>query len=533
MVASVAVILISTVILFSQMPGSASAACMNWAGLLDTDCDGLADVWETSGYNGLPFPQANPEYADIYVELDYMQNHKPRTGVVDAVVAAFKAAPVSNPNGTSGINLHVFVNEQIPHTTSITMWSGFDSLKDTWFGSDNSERSNIPRMQAKDNTYHYVLFIHQYNAGSSSGLSEIPGDDLVVSLGATGFGKDPVTGHTVGSVDQQEGTLMHELGHNLNLRHGGNVDENCKSNYLSVMNYMFQFPNYVSDRHLDYSRSQLATINESALNEQNGLSQSLPVDQRSNWGINGVPRGPTQQLTLLLNPIDWNKNGGISGSPAVNINNLGSASGCVSTTLTPLAGFNDWGNLIFWGVTGGWGNGTSPGIGSGAGNEATENATFMSDSINLAKEVNVINATTIGNADLTALANQSIGINSANSWNGGGLNISNREGIREGLDEYNIENLISSRIYLLESIKTEVDSVPDIDFNNKTSKTFLLDSLKKIGEAFNSNSTELLPSITALSEIRNQTNSSIINPNTQKLIVSQIDNFVEALKKQQ
>ncbi len=30
---------------------------------------------------------------------------------------------------------------------------------------------------------------------------------------------------------------MHELGHNLGLRHGGMDDLNCKPNYLSVMNY--------------------------------------------------------------------------------------------------------------------------------------------------------------------------------------------------------------------------------------------------------------------------------------------------------
>ena len=333
-VLALAVILISTPILFSQLPAYVFAACTNWDLKPDNDCDGLADIWETAGYdiNGdltpdLILPGANPDYADIYLEIDYMQNHKPRTGVVEAVVAAFKEAPISNPNGTSGINLHVFVNEQISHATSITMWSGFDSRKLSSFGFDAAERSNPLTMQAKDNTYHYALFIHQYNGGTSSGLAEIPGDDLVVSLGASIWGD--LNGHDVGSEDQQKGTLMHELGHNLNLRHGGDVDENCKSNYLSVMNYLFQFPNYVSDRRLDYSHSQLNTINENGLNEQNGLSPaSNPSDQRSNWGLNGVPRGPTQQLTQPLNPIDWNKNGSISHSPAVNINNLGANSGC-------------------------------------------------------------------------------------------------------------------------------------------------------------------------------------------------------------
>ena len=38
----------------------------------------------------------------------------------------------------------------------------------------------------------------------------------------------------------QAGTLMHELGHNLGLRHGGDDHTKYKPNYLSVMNYAFQ-----------------------------------------------------------------------------------------------------------------------------------------------------------------------------------------------------------------------------------------------------------------------------------------------------
>jgi hypothetical protein len=550
-VLALSVVLVSTSISMSPSPASGALPCTNWAGLFDNDCDGLADTWEQNGYdiNGdaiidLTFPDANKDRKDIYVELDFMKDnntnrdHTPRAGVVQAVIDAFNDAPVSNPAGQpDGINLHIVVNEQIPHVDSITMWSGFDALKNTWFGESNLERSQSFKMQAKDNTYHYVIFGHKYNGGTSSGLAEIPGDDFVVTLGASIWGS--VNGHNVGSVDQQKGTLMHELGHNLNLRHGGNVDENCKPNYLSVMNYMFQFPNYVSDRPLDYSHSQLATLDENALHEPTGISPAAdPTNQRSNWGVNGVPRGPTQYLSQLLNPIDWNKSGSVSGTKSVNINNLGASSGCTSTTLTPLAGFNDWGNLTFWGVTGGWGNGTIVSDGAGAGNDILENPRVNSSSIISPSDFNVINTTTAGNAiDITALGNQAVGINSSlllNSSQGGVLNMTDdREGNREGLDEYNAENLVSSRLYVLESIIVEIDSLPDEDFSNKTSKATLLDSLRIIGDGFNSNSTDLAQSITDLSDIRNQTNSSIINPNTQKLIVSQMDNFVEGLKKQQ
>ena len=210
----------------------------------------------------------------------------------------------------------------------------------------------------------------------------------------------------------------------------------------------------------------------------------------------------------------------------------------LGTLKTPLAGFDDWNKLIFWGVTGGWADGVTGSYAAGAGNATTENATVMSSSMDLANEVNAIDAATVGSAiNVTALGNQTTGINSAlllNSTNqGGGLNTTNATGGREGLDEYNAENLRSSRINVLESIIIEVDSLPDEDFANNTSKPALLNSLRTIGDGFNSNSTDLAPSISGLKGIRNQTNSSVINPNTQNFLASQIDNFVEALKKQQ
>ena len=543
MVAGVTVVLISTVILFVQLP-FVSASCTNWALLPDNDCDGLADDWELSGYdiNGdripdLTFLQANPNYADIYVELDYMQNHKPRTGVVEAVVAAFKAAPISNPNGTSGINLHVFVNEQIPHTSSITMWSGLDSLKDAWFGSDNSERSNILRMQAKDNTYHYVLFIHQYNGGSSSGLAELPGDDLVVSLGATGFGKDPVTGHTVGSVDQQQGTLMHELGHNLGLRHGGNVDENCKPNYLSVMSYSLQFSNYNSQRDLDYSRSQLNTLDENSLVEQNGISPASEAPgKKAVWGFNSLPR-LTQPLSLSLNPIDWNNNGITTGTSSVNINNLGPNSGCTSTMKTPLAGFDDWMNMIYWGTTGGWGNGTTASASSGAGSSATENSTNDVSSIDAMANGSLIDAISVGNSiNVASVGNRTVHINTLLP-----INVTNQDGglmttvpteERPGLDEVDVENIKSSRLLLLESVIDQIKSLPDDNLKNKTSKAAIIDSLTGVENNFNSNSTDLVQAITDLKGVRNQIELLVVNPNSQGELTLQLDNIILALDKQ-
>src|SRR5262249_38736854 len=110
---------------------------------------------------------------------------------------------------------------------------------------------------------------------SSSGHGDLPGGgDFAVTFGL--WGSDDVPGSSglacqpnpaagplptgqfycanlVGTALQQAGTLMHELGHTLTLTHGGTYytnpapnqnapvyDINCKPNYLSSMNYLFQ-----------------------------------------------------------------------------------------------------------------------------------------------------------------------------------------------------------------------------------------------------------------------------------------------------
>ena len=49
---------------------------------------------------------------------------------------------------------------------------------------------------------------------------------------------------------------MHEIGHTLGLRHGGEDNVNCKPNYRSVMSYSRQFAGSpIPGRRLDFSRS--------------------------------------------------------------------------------------------------------------------------------------------------------------------------------------------------------------------------------------------------------------------------------------
>jgi hypothetical protein len=457
------------------------AACTNWAGLPDNDCDALADAWEASGYDvnsdgiidlNLPALGANPNHKDIFLEIDYMQYHAPRPGVVEAVVAAFAGAPVSNPDSNNGISLHPIVNEQIPHQTSIQLWTAFDSLKDTYFGT-SSERSKPANIVAKDNIYHYVLFVHQYNGLSSSGISELPGDDIIISLGAPGWGT--YYGHTVGSVDQQQGTLMHELGHNLGLRHGGNVDENCKPNYLSVMSYSRQFSDYVGNRPLDYSRSSLGQLNEASLSETNGVSPaSVPVGMSTVYGPNSAL--VSQPLSAPTNPINWDRDTNPSETGiSANINNLGSRSGCTSTGNTVLSSYDDWSNLKYWGISGGWGDGASR---------------VPSD-------------------------------------------------VRIPIPEKDIANLFSSRASIVTSIVTQINSLTPQDVKDPTVKSVLGNALHQILTKLNSN--DIQTGLNGLASIRKNMDSSsngdpaddlIINPGKQKMLLFQIDNLGNALQKQ-
>lgn len=93
-----------------------------WQASFDTDNDGLLDVWEKFGVDtnndgiidlDLPALGANPLRKDVFIETDYLaapnHSHGPRKDAIDRIVASFANAPIPNPDGTSGVQLHVDV----------------------------------------------------------------------------------------------------------------------------------------------------------------------------------------------------------------------------------------------------------------------------------------------------------------------------------------------------------------------------------------------------------------------------------------
>jgi hypothetical protein len=127
--------------------------------------------------------------------------------------------------------------------------------------------------------FHYFLMPHSTGTG---GYGEIVGDDVLFSTQAC-----------LADIVRMSGVLMHELGHNLGLFHGGNDGFNYKPNYNSVMNYAYQFPGVDTnctppgDGLLDYSHGDRAPLVESALSESIGICNNVSWDWNGNGFIDG------------------------------------------------------------------------------------------------------------------------------------------------------------------------------------------------------------------------------------------------------
>jgi hypothetical protein len=130
---------------------------------------------------------------------------------------------------------------------------------------------------------------------------------------------------------------MHELGHNIGLRHGGGDHINYKPNYLSIMNYFFTDTGLIingKDGNFDYSRFRNRTLNESRLHERLGIGG--PV----NYGTRFTDAGCNIREVYNSKPIDWNWNDKIDNrSVVVDINRC-------DGELRTLKSFKDWPALV-------------------------------------------------------------------------------------------------------------------------------------------------------------------------------------------
>jgi hypothetical protein len=268
-------------------------ARMTSAAPLDSDGDGLPDEWERRGvmldgragprWIDLPAMGADPFKPDIFLQIDWMvgaeHDQRPRPEALRMVVDAFAASPYVSPTGSVGIVLHIDAGPQselapagvtwgalsraraLPWQKNLGTlktgtydWSEFQALKDAPDGFSDSARSAV---------FHYAIFAHYHDLddrrgfGASGNSRGIGATDLIITLGNFTDG--------VGSAQEQAGTLMHELGHNLGLRHGGCDDSNMRPAYESVMNYAYQMDGLTRGGIrgiIDYSRGSAPTLDD-------------------------------------------------------------------------------------------------------------------------------------------------------------------------------------------------------------------------------------------------------------------------------
>ena len=306
---------------------------------LDSDGDGLPDVWEKSGFdaNGdgvidvdLPALGANPLRKDIFIEVDWMNAAAPNNTIWAAIENTFANAPILNSDGSQGIAIHIDRGAGtgggggtiIPYADAIrydnttpnagTTYTNFHTVKQNNF---NANRLNI---------FRYAVFAwdNGHWIGSSGQAEDIWANDFFVSLGS--WGADGRRD------DFQVGTFLHELGHTLNLRHGGFEDTNSKDNYNSIMQYgndwiiwngqnnkfsPNQFGGIDTDCNLlnvdgvyTYSQGQRRDLNENSLDENAGVCDNVARD----WNGSGAMQAnvsanidASAALTVIRDNADW------------------------------------------------------------------------------------------------------------------------------------------------------------------------------------------------------------------------------------
>jgi len=169
---------------------------------------------------------------------------------------------------------------------------------------------------------------------------------------------------------------MHELGHTLGLRHGGNENANYKPNYNSVMNYQYQF--YGVDTNctipgnglLNYSLGTRPNLNEANLSEADGICENTaPVNALwgTDWNYDG-DIGDTFVNDSTYGNIDmkWSDDGdsddawGGTACNDVGLWCLWTFSTNYNADLTVLTDRNDWANLDYTGISDSDGAGINP-----------------------------------------------------------------------------------------------------------------------------------------------------------------------------
>lgn len=113
----------------------------------DPDGDGLTTYQERS-----ILPNASPCRMDVFVEVDWVNGSDPPSReAFDKLIETYAEAPVDNPDGTTGIDLHLVLDEQLPNES----WPDWSEV------SLQAVRS-LDSFDNEGRGYHYAVLVPEY-----------------------------------------------------------------------------------------------------------------------------------------------------------------------------------------------------------------------------------------------------------------------------------------------------------------------------------------------------------------------------------
>jgi hypothetical protein len=342
------------------------------AGTGDTDADGIPDSAEVNGgtFAGLDLYAMGARTAqkDLFIHINYMNTTDagviPRQESLQKVVDSFAAQSIQVHFDAGTLFAASFDpanfnlgqgSSMVPYEQCVTLNQATCSLNTSTRRSAYDWKNEFMDLRRRS-IFHYLLFGNSQSASGasgSSGLAELPGNDFIVTMGGSGWGFTTTPGAPLNAlISMQASTVMHELGHNLNLRHGGNVDTNYKPNYWSVMNYLYQLNGLDADptantayqrwrREIGDGTPALCSLANSPcgdpalfiMNYSNGSSTSL--NEANLLETNNIGRGNAGGTTFA----DWDMSGALTAaSQARDLNG--------DTLQSTLSDHNDWANLV-------------------------------------------------------------------------------------------------------------------------------------------------------------------------------------------
>ena len=323
--------------------------------------------------------------ADLFLEIDSMDFHKPdtATGAVPPstlVIQMFKNAPNSNSPVSepyAGIALHVQIDELVS-INGVSHWANvafgrarrpprhghhhgqlrrrqeavLRDLRRARLAEPPSPTRSTPRPWSS------ATPSWRTTCSASAPPPAVQRSWATTSSCPSGAGGRRIpTGktvsHGVGTLDQLSGTLAHEFGHTVGLRHGGGDNINCKSNYPSVMNYNHQF--FKTRRPGSWTTRASSCSCSTRRRSTKARASASARGSRARSGTGRCPRSPRSSWRDAGGPIDWNKNN-VATDTGVNRDlpqTTSSTGGCPATQAGApgnelgqfLDGFDDWANI--------------------------------------------------------------------------------------------------------------------------------------------------------------------------------------------